>query len=73
MAAEAAHHSPSPMIAAVGTAVPMITPTPVQRADFSDPASDLPARAWVTGSIIVVMTQAPWMWARARARGFSAS
>ena len=43
--------------------------TPSRRA----PAPDLPARSWVTGSIIVVMTQAPWMWARARARGSSAS
>ena len=28
------------MIAAVGMAVPMITPTPVHRADFSDPNSE---------------------------------
>ena len=28
------------MIAAVGMAVPMITPTPVQRADFSDPSRE---------------------------------
>ena len=34
------HHRPKPMMAAVGTAVPMITPMPVQRADFSDPNRD---------------------------------
>src|SRR5271166_3892712 len=34
------HHRPRPMIAAVGMAVPIITPTPVQRADFRDPNSD---------------------------------
>ena len=34
------HHRPRAMMAAVGTAVPMITPMPVQRADFSDPARE---------------------------------
>src|ERR1700728_1472825 len=34
------HHRPRPMMAAVGTAVPMITPMPVQRADFSAPKKD---------------------------------
>ena len=34
------HHRPRPMIARVGMAVPMITPTPVQRADFKEPNSD---------------------------------
>ena|SRR5215469_10128619 len=34
------HHRPRAMIARVGTAVPITTATPVQRACFSEPNSD---------------------------------